>query len=716
MAGGVENIPRLLFPELVTFGLLGGFTVTPPPADRDSALSGTVAQRRGADLDKAPDSPVTRAQREAVGILVSEASAGTDLTALALFHLLQEVRDRRVEGAQPRTLFTLLTRGGLTSADAGRVVVSVLTESGVPRDSLADITTLLAQGKLLAAHQLATTMGGAAGQTAREAVARQREQVENLRHAAATDLRAGRDEQAAARLREALRLAGDSPELANELATVPAAPVLEVTASADGGGVRIAWRPAPDHLAPDHGARTSFRVVRREGGEPSDADDGREIPIKSGHSTIDDAPPVGRRLHYAVFARTAGGPWSRPVCATVQVIPPVTDVVVEGASTVVTGRWRVHPDVAAVEVHRSEGIPQDIPQCPEKPIAVERNRAFRDETAVEGVAYFYTLVACYPPDSGAGALRSAPVVVRGAIRPQARPVTTLTATPAAGAGLAVRLSWRQHPASEIVIRRSPRPCPWEYGQVVARAELASYGAELDGTRTAKGESMTLVAAVAPGRSYCVAFTLDADGAVRGQDAVVDLADPVSRVRAQRFGDDVRVTWRWPDQTSVADVRWAGGSRRITVQQFRDEGGCQIRGVPGVSRVEVGAVICGESGESRSPLTSVDVEARPPQLTYQLRRRGHRLAGGVTCVVTLSATEPVSDVTLIIVAATGHAMPRCPEAGLELLRAPVVIDPAAPLVVTAPIPRLPKPYWLRCFLAEPAPALLLDPPVSQLKVS
>ena len=41
------------------------------------------------------------------------------------------------------------------------------------------------------------------------------------------------------------------------------------------------------------------------------------------------------------------------------------------------------------------------------------------------------------------------------------------------------------------------------------AELASYGIELDGTRTAKDESMTLVAAVPPGRSYCVPFTLDA---------------------------------------------------------------------------------------------------------------------------------------------------------------------------------------------------------------
>jgi hypothetical protein len=720
LAAGIDSIPRLLFPDLATFGLLGGFTVTPLPTDRDSALSQQVAQMRGQDLDKAPDSPAARASREAVGILVNEANGGTDLTALALFHLLQEVRDKCADGAQPRTLFSLLTRSGLRSADASRIVVSVLAEPG-RRESLEAVTKALAEGKLQAAHQLATTLAGPQGQTARDAVARQREQVEDLRRAATQDLQAGRDDQARARLHQAQRLAGDLLELTEQLAKVPAAPVIAVTADADGCGVHIAWRPAPDH-----GNATTFRVVRRQGRPPTTPTDGCEIPIRTGHSTVDEAPPVGQRVHYAVFARTgspqagspqAGSPqvgqWSRPTCAMAQVVPPVTDVVIEGGSDVVTGCWRIHPDVAAVEVHRTTGITADSQG---EPVAVDGNRAFCDETAVEGVQYFYTLVACYPHPGDEGALRSAPVIVRGAIRPEARPVAALTAAPANGAGLRVRLSWSQRPGSEIVIRNSPQPCPWEYGQVVALTELASYGVELDGTCTGKGESMTLVASVPPGRSYCVPFTLGVDGAVRGQEAAVALTDPVRRLRAQRFGEDVRVTWLWPDKVSAADVQWAGGGRRITVQQYRDEGGCQLRGLVGVSRVEVGAVMLGDSGETHSAMTSVVVEERPPQLTYQLRRRGYRLINGVTCVVTLSSAEPVSGVTVIIVAAAGHAMPLSPQAGMELLRQSVVIDPAVPVVLEAPVPPLRKPYWLRCFLAEPAPALLIDPPVGQLKVS
>lgn len=722
LGAAVESIPQLLFPELTTFGLLDGLTVVPAPPGRRVALTHEAATERMHELDKVPDSTKVRAEREAVGILVTEGKAGVDLAVLALFHLLQEVRAKRDDGAQPRTLFTMLTRSRLQAADAGRLAVSLLAEGGTRRDPLAAVTDLLSEGRLVAAQQIAAGLVGPDGDNAREAVARRREQVEDLRRTAAEDLRAGRDEQAGSRLREALRLAGDLPGPAEELAKVPAAPVVGVTANADGGGVRIAWRPAPSH-----GADTVFRVVRGDGRDPVDAGDGREIiPAAGGADTapddpaagqarVDGAPPVGRRLHYAVFARVANGPWSRPTCASVRIVPPVTDVVIEGGNKVVTGRWRAHPDVTAVEVRRMA----DTPEGPGDPVVVERSRAFRDETAVDGVQYYYTLVACYPSAGGGSTLRSAPVVHRGATRLEARPVTALTATAVGVGGPAVRLSWRQRPGSEIVIRRSAQPCPWEYGVFVSPADLQTFGVELDGRLTAKGESMTLVAPVPPGRSYCVPFTMGPQGGLRGQDAVVDLTDPVRRVRAQRFGDDIRITWLWPEEVSAAEVAWVGGRRRITLQQYRDEGGCQLRSMPGVRRVEVGAVILGGTGdESRSPAISVEVDQRPPQLSYELRRRGHRLAGGVKCTVTLSGSEAVPAVTLILVGAAGPIMPLSADAGIEVFRQSVVVAPGVPVVLPeVAVPgALRKPYWLRCFLAEPAPALLLDPPVSQLKVS
>jgi len=709
LAAGVGSIPELLFPELTSFGLLGGLTVTPTPAGRRVSLTHEAATARMLELDKMPDTTKIRAERGAVGILVTEGKAGVDLTSLALFHLLQVVREKHAEGAPARTLFSLLTRSKLQPADAGRIIVSLLAEGGTRRDPAAAVAELLAEGRLVAAQQSAAALPGADGDAARAAVTRQREQVENLRTGAAEDLRAGRDEQAGARLREAMSLAADLPGLAEELATVPAAPVLGVSASADGGGVRVAWRPAPDH-----GQATVFRVVRGNGRDPVDPDDGTEIPVKAGHATADAAPPVGRRVHYAVFARVASGRWSRPACAAVQVVPPVTDVVIEGGNRVVTGRWRVHPDVATVEVRRTTETPDGAGE----PVAVERNRAFRDESVVDGVQYYYTLVASYLPASGGTAMRSALVVERGATRLEAKPVTSLTVTAAGGGSPTVRLSWQQRPGSEIVIRRSHQPCPWEYGEFVAPVELQTYGTEFDGQLSRKGESMTLVASVPPGRSWFVPFTTGPQGGLRGQDASIDLFDPVRRVRAQRFGDDIRVTWLWPDEVSAAEVAWTGGRRRITLQQYREEGGCELRSVPGVTRVEVSAVVLGSGDEVRSPAISVEVDDRPPQLSYQLRRRGHRLAGGVKCTVTLSGAEAVRGATLILVGSSGAVMPLSADAGIELLRESVVVEAGVPVVLPeVPVPGvLRKPYWLRCFLAEPAPALLVDPPVGQLKVS
>jgi hypothetical protein len=417
-------------------------------------------------------------------------------------------------------------------------------------------------------------------------------------------------------------------------------------------------------------------------------------------------------VHYAVFAAVEGGRWSRPAAASVRVVPPVVDVRVEGGAGFVSGRWSAHPDAVAVEVVRTD------PEGGAEPVEVQRTRAFHDESAVDGTRYLYSLVAVYPPVGGV-VPRAEPVVVPGATRPEARPVRALTAAQAPGGEPAVRLSWRQRPGTEVVLRRGGSPCPWEYGAAVPLAELRGWGSVLDGPLTVRGDAMTLVAPVPPGRSHLVPFTLGSAVAIRGQDAVVDIADPVRRVRARRFGDEVLVTWLWPDAVSAADVTWDGGARRITLQQYRADGGCRLPDAPGLRRVRVKAVVLGGlDDESSAPEVAVDVDERPPRLAYELRRRGNRLVGGVRCTVTLSGAEPVPEVTVVLVGSPGAVMPLSAAGGIELLRSPVDVRPGEPVAlpeITLPA-GLRKPYWLRCFLVEPAKAVLVDPPVDQLKVA
>jgi len=312
------------------------------------------------------------------------------------------------------------------------------------------------------------------------------------------------------------------------------------------------------------------------------------------------------------------------------------------------------------------------------------------------VQYCYAVVACYPAVSGGGMLRAERQVQRGTPRLEAHPVKSLTASVTNGDGLSVRLTWRQQPGNEVVVRRGSTPCPWAYGTVVGPAELARWGAELDGTLTLRGESATLVATVPPGRSYYVAFTVDGTGALRGQDTVADLTDPVREVRAQRFGDDVLVTWQWPADVTAADVRWETGALRITLQRYRSDGGCRLRGARSVRRVDVEAVVFeGDGDETRAPGASVEVVE-----------------------ITVSGAETLTEATLVLVGTHGHTMPLTVRPEEELLRVPISVRPLEPLVLPefAVPSHLRKPYWLRCFLAEPAPALLVDPPVSQLKVS
>jgi hypothetical protein len=234
----------------------------------------------------------------------------------------------------------------------------------------------------------------------------------------------------------------------------------------------------------------------------------------------------------------------------------------------------------------------------------------------------------------------------------------------------------------------------------------------------------LTAAVPAGRSHFVPFTLTPEGGVRGQEAVVHLSEPLRMVRAMRFGDDIRVTWEWPREVGAADLTWDGGGRRITRQQYREEGGCRLRDLPAVTRVEAGPVVPGGdrdgdgAGEMVPLTTAVEVQRRPPKLRYELRRRGHRLVGGVRCTVTVSTTDTPGEVTLLLVAVPGDVMPqRAGSDGVELVRTVIRVRPGEP--VTLPGIAVPshvrKPYWLRCFLAQPAGALLVDPPVSQLKV-
>jgi hypothetical protein len=699
---GLRSVPALLVDNLQTFRIIDQFSATPPVPNGLSAKSVEAARER---INRVADTPTNRAIKEAIGLLETAANQGVDLRVLTLFHLLDPVRASR---AQPPSLWRQLCQAGLDRDEASKIVLSLLWDSAtITADPVDVVKQLLTDGQLMAAQKASAALTGEGAAAVRELVRDQTERVAQLRTTASAELAAGREEQAALRLQQAVRLAADLPELAAELARLPLPPVLDLTVLPEGFGVRLGWRASPSH-----GESTRYRVVRKVGRAPGSSADGQVIAITATLAMDDQAPPVGRPVFYAVSAGQGTGVWSRPAVQEIRVVPPVSHVQATGERDAIAVHWRAHPEVVEVRAQRKTASAQ-------KPLAVTNN-SIRDSDVTDGVEYLYSIVAVYHCADRDSEITAAPVVVRAATRPDLAPVTELrvqSADPATD--LRVHVAWRQPVGAQVVLRRDAAAPSWAVGEWVSAAEIANYGQELAGAPILRDGWMTLIAPVEPGHSIYVPFTVDhhgvdQHGGIRGQEAAFAFTLPVRQLRGERFGSELLLSWVWPDEVAVAEVTWPGGTRRISRQQYRDEGGCRISLGPQAATLEVSAIMLGAREASRSTPAVVQIGGERPRLSYTLQRRGSRLTGGVRCTVRFESSASLQ-CTVLVVVAEGHSMPLDATAGQVLARLDDMVVPGAESVLELTLPRLRRPYWVRCFVADDDKVLLVDPPLSQLKV-
>lgn len=690
------SVPELIHGELTSFTLLTDFTSE--PSHPGGLTTRAVTDAVGRENKRSGN----QAARQALNILLTAAKAGVDLRALALFHLLEEVRANHRQGVPPVALLKRLAAKGLDRNEAQLAVLSVLnTSASAPATGLTAVKALLEQGKLIAAQQtLATVAGGEDAAAARMLVDQQLAQVRTLRAAAHTALNTGDEDEARHQLRQAAALATDDDEIVAELNRIPLPPPLGLSAQPDGVGVRVSWRRAASH-----DTETRYRLVRKEGRAPADPDDGVRVHEGPATVTTDAKAPAARPVGYAVFAAADGGSWSRSVTTTVEALPSVHNVQISVENDTVSGRWQVHPDAVAVEVTRGDGAA----------VAKAGRSAFTDRATDDAT---YTITACYRRADGT-AVRAPAVSARATTSGRALPLTALRLTAAAGSRIAV--GWRHDdPDAEVVVRRAEDACPWEFGEVVSSADLAGYGVEVTGVLTADGDWRTLVADVPTGLFWYVPFTLSPSGAVRGQDGRLGIALPLTGLRHQRLGDERVFSWVWPEAAGIAEVRWEtpddSGRVRLTRQQYQDAGGCRIRCGPGELRVRARSVVAASGGECVSADAELVVPARRPRLRYTVQHARRPLLGGGTVLVRLTAEDSLPRCTVLVVAAHGTVMPRRPGDGQVLLRSPQDLAADGEVELSAELPRLRKPYWIRCFLEEEGVVLLVDPPTKQLKVS
>lgn len=705
----VGSVPELLHGQLASIRVLEGFVCRPP---QPNGLT-EAAIRQAIERENKRPASESQAARAALGILNTAVKGGADLRQLSIFHLLDNVRQHNAQGAPPGALVKQLVAARLEQDEARMAVFSVRNESAPAAQAagLGPVKELLARGHLIAATQaLAALTNADDAAVARELVERQVAEVRALRDTALAALRIGDEEFAADRLRQAGALAADDADIAAQLSRIPPPPVLGVSAQPEGVGVRVSWRPAPSH---EEGTR--YRLVRKTDRVPADPADGVLVREDSATVTVDPAAPAGQLVGYAVFAATDEGPWSRPAGVSIEVLPPVHDVRLTAERGIVQGRWQVHPDVFSVEVRRGGSDGVLLPRS--------GKTEFHDrvDTEAEPAERVYTLVACYRRTDGSEA-RSTAVQARTTNRGRLQPVSGLHLSAVSGEnGPRVAIRWRQARDAEVTVRRASRPCGWEFGEVVPLAELASYGEEVRGRSESDGEWRTLISDVPTGLFHYVPFTLGPSGAVRGFDNSLGIALPMTGLRHQRLGEELVLSWVWPEQVGTAEIRWRGSgdsSRvRLTRQQYQTAGGFRIRCGTGEVNVRVRSVLFAEGGECFSADAELTVPERPPSVRYTVELTRRPLLG-TTARVRLTADQSVPRCTVLVVAAQGVVMPNRPTDGQLVLRSDQELQAGQEVELSAELPRLRRPYWVRCFLDDDAhrnAAHLVDPPTTQLKV-
>ncbi len=706
---GVPTVVQVVHPAGAPFRLLGPDAVS---------LDAATVRERAQEANRVADSAVVRARKEALGLLERAIVNGVDLRALALFQIVDLLRVGRAKRLVDGLLVRVATDAGLELGDA-QTVVANLPAAAEPEASPAEkIRELVAEGRLLAARQALAVLP--ATDPAREELAGQitalLDQVGGLRRDADAAARAEREEEAASLLRSALRIASDDEDLADRLHTLAPPPPCDLVVRVQAAQIRLAW------TAPPATAEVRYRVVRAEH-PPRAAGDGDTVAEGTETEVTDAGAPPGREMHYSVFA-TVGGAWSRPASAVARVLPPVTAVQVWVRGNDISCAWRAHPAAEAVRVRRTLGRGPTSPDDGEPVPATLAGLS--DAVTGDGLDRFYGIVAVYRDEHGSE-VTSQMAVAKAAIRDDAPSYVRKVrahATAVDASTATAHVAWQTPAAGTVSVRRSDLRPPWADGATVPRDEMEAFGEPLIGDRLAQGGETLFEATVASGTFFLTPFTIDAAAgtAVVGEPITVGVTEPVRRLVVRRTGNEATVAWEWPPSVSLAEVtftptRGAPTSRRLTRGQFA-ESGCRIQVGSAGGRVSVRTLTRGHGSETLSAPVSVTVEGVEATISYHLvRPPGSINPFNRRRLLRVEADRPCDGVELRLVAAAGLAMPTRPDQGRLLEHVSgLALRPGVVWEAEFALPsRLSKPFWVRCFVVQPAGLRVIDP-VDEMKVS
>ena len=702
--GNAVSVPDLVHPGAGPFRIMAGYECV---GDRNRRLDAAAIEAQVKEAGK-NTTRVNTARAGALQKLKDAQARHIDLRDVALWHLMELVKE-----ASPAIARKKLEQCGVESDDAAKVVALLAGRAKAARESGLDrVRALLENGQLADARSLAGTLAGdkeMAEQAVQAVSARERELAALMTRVA--EARQRPDEALAATLlNEGMRISRDDAE--RELRTLPLAPPARPRGTGDGRLVQVFWERGNGH-----DESTVYAVRRTQGRVPAADTDGTAVHHGPGTECADPGAPVAVPVQYGVFALAGDGrPASRPATVEVTALPPVWDLTHEAAVGAVTLSWTARQD-AEVRVTRAAAggsavqVPVDGAGCHVTGLP-------------EGVPQRFEVTAVYRGRDGAE-LTARPEQLSVVPRGEAKPNGTLKVTMTEVDGRArVRLTWRRIDSSDVRILRTDGEPPWPKGAVVTAGQTEETGQLLRGRVDIQGAECAMDVDLPGGIHYLTPLSEGGTGIVVGRPQSVAVISPVTNLAATLFATDAAISWEWPDNINLAAVRYRPDSGQQDDEQedwvsdevwTRDE--FQSKGV----RVPLGAEpvkveVCGliPVGTKHHPSPPASIVVRrvlQAPVRYQVSGGGF---GGRSRKVTFTAETPCSGLRVTVIASPGGIMPtRLAPGQVTVLETTLDLVPGVPVEHRVAIPKLAKPYWVRCFVTG-GPGRLIDPPYKDLK--
>jgi hypothetical protein len=284
----------------------------------------------------------------------------------------------------------------------------------------------------------------------------------------------------------------------------------------------------------------------------------------------------------------------------------------------------------------------------------------------------------------------------------------------------VALSWSGSPAGEVRVRCAPFAPPFSAGDEITWARAGEWGDELAGPVTRRTGRTVLTAVVSTGYQVYLPFEVAGERARVGRPVGLAVSDPVLDLRLVREGIGAVATWVWPGGATAARADWTSGDRTerwtVTRPQFSADHGLRIADARPGGRLEIRALAPLGNGVADSPAAVTTIDPAPPEIRYDLRRRRH--LRGTDLVLSVSTDRDCPGVRLEVLVAPGELIPLDVDRG-EVVRRLGPLDLARGVTREFPmpwpdVPRRERPYWIRCFVREPRPVSVVDPPRDHMR--